>query len=133
MSSRLEDLEPITRSLCYRFLSAATAAGHAIRVTHTLRTMDEQAHLFAKGRTLPGHVVTMAGPGSSPHNWGAAFDICFAGDDPFGESHPWEAVGLLGEGVGLTWGGRFHSMKDRPHFERKDWRTLRSSAQGGSA
>lgn len=127
MSARIEDLEPITRAMCEKFM--AKAAGIArVRVTHTLRTMDEQAHLYAQGRTLPGPIVTKAKPGQSAHNYGMAFDICFVGAVPYPEATDprWHALGILGEELGLSWGGpngkgdRF--TFDRPHFERAGWR-----------
>ena len=128
MSSRVEDLEPITREMCLAFLDDVKDSGHNIRVTHTLRTMDEQAHLYAKGRTLGGSIVTNAKPGDSPHNWGCAFDICFAGLEPFSDQHPWQGVGAIGKSCGLVWGGDFKSIVDRPHFERPDWRVVREAA-----
>ena len=39
-----------------------------------LRTMEEQAALYAKGRTVSGKIVTKAKPGESYHNYGLAFD-----------------------------------------------------------
>ncbi len=140
MSARIEDLEPVTREMCRAFLDECADRGiPEVRVTHTLRTMDEQLHLYAKGRKRtpngwvvvePKQVVTRARPGESPHNHGAAFDICFVGHDPYPEDEPlWESVGLVGEMCGLVWGGRWKGLVDRPHFERKDWRTLR----GGKA
>jgi peptidoglycan L-alanyl-D-glutamate endopeptidase CwlK len=38
------------------------------------RTMEEQAALYAKGRTIIGKIVTKAKPGESYHNYGLAFD-----------------------------------------------------------
>ena len=38
------------------------------------RTMEEQAALYAKGRTKGGKIVTKAKPGQSYHNYGLAFD-----------------------------------------------------------
>jgi hypothetical protein len=38
------------------------------------RTMEEQAALYAKGRTAGGKIVTKARPGESFHNHGLAFD-----------------------------------------------------------
>jgi hypothetical protein len=38
------------------------------------RTMEEQAALYAKGRTTSGKIVTKAKPGESYHNYGLAFD-----------------------------------------------------------
>lgn len=138
MSSKIEDLEPATRAMCHEFLAECEAKMFPpIRVTHTLRTLKEQADLWAKGREQtdagwvvvePKAVVTRAKPGESPHNYGAAFDICFRGPDPYPEDDAiWEAVGMVGEGVGLAWGGRWRRFPDRPHFERKDWRALKGT------
>lgn len=109
MSSRLEDLEPWTRDRAERLIRGMAAIGEPIRITHTLRTNDEQAHLYAKGRTMPGEpchhsdgvravghcaqhplgaTVTRAEPGESPHNEvvdgrAAGFDVCFVNDGPY--------------------------------------------------
>jgi peptidoglycan L-alanyl-D-glutamate endopeptidase CwlK len=34
----------------------------------------------------------------------------------------WEKIGGIGKGLGLEWGGDFKSIKDRPHFQTKDWK-----------
>ena len=39
-----------------------------------MRSMEEQAALFAKGRSACGKIVTKAKPGESYHNYGLAFD-----------------------------------------------------------
>jgi len=137
MSSRIEDLEPVTRELCERFLQEAALAGINLRVTHTLRTLDEQLHLWAKGRALrdgvwvvtnPAAIVTKARPGASAHNYGLAFDICFAGAQPYpDESDPrWLLLGQIAERIGLDWGGPLGAGDkftfDRPHFQRRDWK-----------
>jgi len=135
MSNRVEDLEPETRRMhdafkaeCERRMLPPT------RTTHTLRTWDEQMHLWAKGRerTPEGwvvvdrtQVVTRARPGQSAHNVGAAFDICVVGHDPYPDDDDlWNAYGSVGESVGLVWGGRWKNLVDRPHFERPNWRSL---------
>lgn len=136
MSSRTEDLEPVTRALCQTFLAECESLLlPPLRITHTLRTMDEQLHLYAKGRQRtpdgwvvvdPKAVVTKAQPGQSAHNYGAAFDICFKGHDPYPQDERlWEAVGMVGERVGLVWGGRWKGFVDRPHFENPRWRELK--------
>ena len=140
MSSKVEDLEPVTREMCRAFLAECEARMlPPIRVTHTLRSMDEQMHLYAKGRMKTSNgwlvvdskaIVTKARPGESPHNFGAAFDICIAGADPYPDDDKlWESYGRVGESCGLSWGGplgegdRFRW--DKPHFERRDWRVLK--------
>lgn len=137
MSSRIEDLEPVTRARCEQFLQLAAMAGINLRVTHTLRTLDEQMHLYAKGRAFregvwvviaPGLIVTRARPGDSPHNYGMAFDICFAGADPYPDADDprWAMLGRFGEECGLNWGGPLGQGDkftwDRPHFQRNNWR-----------
>lgn len=124
VSAKVEELEPVTRGLCEAFLRDSALAGLALRVTHTLRTMDEQAHLYAKGRTMPGAIVTHARPGESAHNYGMAFDICFAGQMPYPpiQDIRWEHAGRIGEALGLVWGGRWKKIQDRPHFERFAWK-----------
>lgn len=134
MSSRIEDLEPITRDMCIRFLDEVKKLGIKVRITHTLRTLDEQAKLYAQGRTLPGPQVTKAKPGQSPHNWGMAFDICFEGKNPYPPEadERWGTIGQLGESLGLSWGGPNGKGDkftfDRPHFERIDWRKASGTA-----
>lgn len=142
MSNRIEDLEPETRAMCNRFLVATAAQGIALRVTHTLRTDDEQNKLYAEGRTMPGNKVTNAKAGESPHNsivggLSCAFDFCFNGKT-MAECYPkttdpvWERVGQIGESLGLSWGGRWKgSLVDRDHFERPGWKGLRSPAGKG--
>ena len=39
------------------------------------RTYDEQAELYAQGRTKPGPKVTNSPPGYSWHNFGVAWDF----------------------------------------------------------
>ena len=137
MSDKKDDLEPVTRAMCHEFLSECEARMFPpLRLTHTMRSMAEQLHLYAKGRTQTEAgwvvtdrkaIVTRAKPGDSPHNYGAAFDICFLGKVPYPDDEPlWEAIGMVGEGCGLVWGGRFKSIVDKVHFERRDWRTLRA-------
>lgn len=131
MSARIEDLEPVTRELCEKFMAETVMKGIALRVTHTLRTKDEQTKLYAQGRTLPGPIVTRAKAGQSPHNFGMAFDVCFVGKVPYPpETDPrWLQIGQLGEALGLSWGGPNGKGDkftfDRPHFERPDWKAAR--------
>ena len=151
MSSRIEDLEPVTRKLCVDFLLACENAGHVLRVTHTMRTRDEQLHLYAQGRELrdglwvvtnPSRVVTKAMPGHSAHNFGMAFDVCWEGGDPYLHAYEvahkkvdprWFAIGEIGEAkIGLSWGGprgpKDDFTFDNPHFQRPNWRRARDDA-----
>ena len=124
MSRRLEDLEPETRLLCQRFLAECELSGLRVVVIHTLRTPEEQALIYAQGRTRPGAIVTNAKPGESWHNFGRAFDVAFrVGETGISWDGPWEAIGVIGERCGLKWGGRWR-RPDRPHFEHTAGTTL---------
>jgi peptidoglycan L-alanyl-D-glutamate endopeptidase CwlK len=83
-----------------------------------LRSYEEQAALYAQGRTAPGKKVTNARPGYSNHNFGIAFDIgVFEGSKYLPESPKYKAVGALGMDLGLEWGGNWKTIVDQPHFQ----------------
>lgn len=117
--SDLIGLDPTTRKKAEALLGKAAASGLRLVVTDGFRSLSEQAKLYAQGRTEPGPIVTHAKPGTSWHNYGRAFDVA-----PFKDGKPywpnsitfWNQVGLLGESLGLKWGGRW-PQPDRPHFE----------------
>lgn len=95
-------------------------------VVEGVRTTAQQQALWAKGRTLPGPIVTYKDGVIHRSNHqvhqdglGHAIDCAFIGATPFAETWPWEAYGLALETQGLVWGGRW-KMLDRPHAELPD-------------
>src|SRR3990167_3564680 len=124
-SRRLADLAPDVRLLAEKFLDAVADQGIEVLVTCTYRSGIEQAGLYAQGRTAKGKIVTNAKAGESLHNallngqpGSRAFDVVpmVAGKPMWDAEHPhWEKLGIIGEGVGLQWGGRWRKP-DRPHF-----------------
>lgn len=117
-SRRLEDLDPIVEKMARALLVAAEHEGIHLLVTSTLRTYQEQADIYAQGRTRPGKRVTNARPGYSWHNFGLAFDVVpLVYGKPVWNSNCWSRIGALGRALGLTWGGDFSSLKDLAHFE----------------
>ena len=102
-------------------------SGLDYRVICGTRTFEEQAALYAKGRTAPGLKVTNAKPGSSMHNFGLAIDCgVFKGKVYMDGSTPADAkladlmhkhVSTLCEKHRLRWGGKFKKLYDAPHFE----------------
>lgn len=90
------------------------------RVTQGLRSWNEQASLYAQGRSLPGKVVTNAAPGYSYHNFGLAVDVVpmtSLGPD-WNESHPaWQRLVLVGTSLGLVAGAEWRTFPDYPHFQ----------------
>lgn len=89
-----------------------------------VRTTEEQAKLYARGRTAPGPIVTNADGvhSRSRHQThedglGWAVDCAFLGNEPYSPSHDWKAYGRLLEAQGAIWGGRWKHPVDCPHAE----------------
>lgn len=99
-------------------LAKAKAEGLDVAMYCATRSFDEQARLYAKGRTTAGQIVTNAPPGFSFHQYGMAADLVFLinGEWSWAENLPWDRLGELGLSVGLEWGGFWDSV-DRPHFQ----------------
>jgi peptidoglycan L-alanyl-D-glutamate endopeptidase CwlK len=92
------------------------------QVTESLRTWQEQAMLYAQGRTKPGVVVTNAQPGHSWHNFGLAVDLVpltqFPAKPDWNRDHPvWKRLIAVGQEVGLVEGANFRTFPDWPHFQ----------------
>ena len=119
IATLLPEVRPLARALVHK----AAGMGIQIRILSGFRTYEEQAALYAQGRTAPGRVITNARPGYSNHNFGIAFDVgVFEGSRYLGESPKYKAVGALGMDIGLEWGGSWKTLVDEPHFQlRPPW------------
>jgi peptidoglycan L-alanyl-D-glutamate endopeptidase CwlK len=94
-------------------------------IIFTARTQEEQAALYAQGRTAPGKVVTWTL--NSKHVRGLAIDLCpweefrLHGPDKLAwdaDSAVWETIGKIGESLGLQWGIIKNGARiDLGHFE----------------
>lgn len=107
-------------------LAAMAALGHPMVVTDGVRTAQQQAQLYAKGRTTPGVIVTYADGVTKTSNhqahsdgYGHAVDCAFLvdGRPSWDVSLPWQAYGACAEALGLTWGGHWARLRDLPHLE----------------
>ncbi|AQX06870.1 peptidoglycan L-alanyl-D-glutamate endopeptidase [Elizabethkingia meningoseptica] len=135
--ANIEKLHPMIREEVKQIIKECDTAltGRAkIRITQGFRTFQEQAKLYAQGRTLPGKKVTNARPGQSIHNYGLAVDMCLVID---GKTISWdiakdwdndriadwkECVNVFAK-YGWEWGGSWKTFKDYPHFEKKRLKT----------
>jgi peptidoglycan L-alanyl-D-glutamate endopeptidase CwlK len=119
IATLLPQVQPYARALFFK----ARDHGIAINIISGLRTYAEQDALYAKGRTAPGRKVTNARGGYSNHNFGIAFDIgVFEGSRYLPSSSKYKAVGVLGQELGLEWGGNWKTIVDQPHFQlRPGW------------
>lgn len=143
MLLRADRLAPPVRPQLKEAVQAiADDATFDLYVYEGYRSEERSDALYAQGRTAPGPIVTNAKGGQSPHNFGAAADVY-----PYRNGKPvedplapeWAELGRLANKHGLTWGGDFRSLKDKPHVELPDWRLLRDrdrrdgSGNNGSA
>ncbi|MCX6216579.1 M15 family metallopeptidase [Spirosoma sp.] len=106
----------------------------------TFRSNEEQDALFKqptdkKDNDKDGKIdeaderVTNAKAGQSPHNYkpSFAFDIAFKKKDgTLDYSEKWFVwfAGFVLVVEGITWGGNFKSIKDKPHFELTRWEKM---------
>jgi len=130
-SRSLDDLTPDVREKAEAFLQACRESDIDIVVTCTLRDMEQQAALYAQGRTAPGNRVTNARAGDSAHNYGRAFDVV-----PLRNGKPvwgttadmdralWIQVGKIGEAAGLEWAGRWTGFVEYAHFQDLGGKTI---------
>jgi peptidoglycan LD-endopeptidase CwlK len=116
MSRALDDLSPEMRPLAVELLARCVEAGLAVVIVDTLRTPEEHAANLRAGTSWTVH---------SKHLYGDAIDIApfeswaLHGPDKirWQASDPvWLKLGVLGEAVGLRWGGRW-TVQDLGHFE----------------
>jgi peptidoglycan L-alanyl-D-glutamate endopeptidase CwlK len=126
MASRsLKDLDPRFAAKAVRVLEACKDRGVDLIVTCTLRSMDEQTLLYARGRDAPGPIVTQAQAGQSAHNYGLAMDVVplVHGKPQWSATAPeWQIYGEEVEKAGLEWAGHWKTFKESPHCQMPDWR-----------
>lgn len=123
---RLDGVHPELVAKVARVLSAMDALGFPMMVTDGLRTVEQQRALYAKGRSVPGAIVTYADgvekrSNHQPHidKYGHAVDCVFLidGKPSWDLTLPWHAYGAAAEALGLTWGGSWSKLADLPHVE----------------
>lgn len=145
---RIQSLHPNVRdnvTNLYNKICEALTGRAVCRFSYALRTFEEQAAIYAQGRTTPGKIVTNAKPGQSFHNYGLAFDVVLIID---GKTASWDMLkDFDGDRVadwmevvnicklyGWKWGGDFKSFKDYPHFEKTfglNWPEMKARYDSG--
>lgn len=138
--TRIAKLHPKVRDIFTKFIEECEAMDPEItlRVSQGLRTFPEQDALYAKGRTTPGPKVTNSKAGQSYHNYGLAIDLVEL-DGNKNEIVDWNfdmgKLEAISKKYGLTWGGNFRSLKDKPHFELSfgySWQQLLDKHNAGN-
>jgi peptidoglycan L-alanyl-D-glutamate endopeptidase CwlK len=119
MSRNISDLEPHVAQLCHKFVDECAKQGIETLITCTYRSLEEQAALYAIGRTKPGNRVTNAKPGSSYHAYRVAFDFVpiIHGKAVWNNAGLFLKCGEIGEKLGLEWSGRFLTFREQCHMQ----------------
>ncbi len=133
MSSRnLDDLRQDVKFMALAHIDCCKREGVELLIYCTLRSNDEQAQLYAQGRTLAGKIVTNAMPGQSAHNpqkdgKAVGYDcvpLCNGKPVWDGKESVWETVVACGESVGLEASARWKGkLREQAHFQLKGWHT----------
>ena len=116
----LNSLHPEVKRLAHRHIYQLKRLGIDARIISGNRTYKEQDYIYAQGRTRPGKIVTNARGGYSNHNFGIAYDIGIFGNGGkvyLTADSVYKTPGIIGEKIGLEWGGRWKSPYDPPHFQ----------------
>ena len=129
----IQDLHPELQKKIAELQTACATQGIKIGFSECLRTVAEQDALYAKGRTMPGSIVTncKGNTYSSMHQWGIAADFYLimdvdgdgeTADDAYNNAtNLFEQVGKIAENMGLEWDGSWKKFRDLPHIQLKNW------------
>lgn len=99
--------------------------GLRFAITCSYRSPEDQAALYARGRTKPGSIVTLVQPWHSAHQWQLARDYALLRSGGFitdGKDPHWQLFGCLARHNKLVWGGDWKSLRDYGHVEHYCWR-----------
>jgi hypothetical protein len=110
----LSALHPYFRDKVIELIAICQSKGIELAVVETYRTVAKQNEYRKLGK-----IYTRNSGGRSKHQYGLAVDVV-----PVIDSVPswhnevvWKKVGLVGEKLGLRWGGRWRYPYDPGHFE----------------
>lgn len=116
---RVSILHPAYIPLITKFIDAVEDFTQLTwRVVQGLRTWDEQARIYAQGRTIPGPIVTYSPPGYSWHNYGVAVDIAPIVNNQIDWNYDYSKLKALADANSLEM-GLFFPHPDSDHFEHK--------------
>lgn len=114
MIADLRSLHPQFRDKVIELVNLCRAKGIELAIVETFRTRAKQYEYKAMGRKY-----TRVPGGKSKHQYGIAVDVVPIVDSVavWNNKGLWRAIGLVGERLGLRWGGRWRHLYDPGHFE----------------
>jgi hypothetical protein len=114
MISDLNSLHPYFRDRIIELISRCKAKGIELAVVEGYRTRAKQSEYQNMGKKY-----TRTGAGKSKHQYGLAVDVVpiVNGKAQWHNKALWLKVGVVGEKLGLRWGGRWRRLYDPGHFE----------------
>jgi hypothetical protein len=114
MIADLDALHPYFRDKVIMLISLCRAKGIELAVVESYRTHSKQNEYKSMGKKY-----TRSGSGKSKHQYGLAVDVVpmIGSVAQWDNSKLWRKVGVIGEQLGLRWGGRWKSLYDPGHFE----------------
>ncbi len=114
MIADIKALHPAFRDKVIELIRQCSLKGITVAVVETFRTHAKQNEY----KTMGGKYTNSAG-GRSKHQYGLAIDIVpmVNGKPQWDNQALWRRVGVIGENLGLRWGGRWKRPYDPAHFE----------------
>ena len=114
MIADLHSLHPYFRDKIFELINACKAQGIELAIVESFRTHAKQAEYFGMGRKY-----TRSKGGKSKHQYGLAVDVVPVVDSVaiWDNNMLWRRIGVIGEKLGLRWGGRWRAPYDPAHFE----------------
>ncbi len=127
MIADLSALHPYFRDQVLQLIDNCRSKGIELAVVETFRTHAKQNEYKSLGKKY-----TRSTGGRSKHQYGLAVDVVPMKDSVavWDNKVLWKKIGLEGEKLGLTWGGRWRSLYDPGHFEWTGGLGTRSLALG---
>lgn len=114
MIVELQALHPYFRDRVIDLINGCKEKGIQLAVVESYRTHAKQNEYKTMGKKY-----TRSGGGKSKHQYGLAVDLVPIVDSVavWDDIALWKKVGLVGEKLGLRWGGRWRKPYDPGHFE----------------
>jgi hypothetical protein len=114
MIADLDALHPYFRDQIIQLMQICRSQGIQLAIVESFRTSTKQDEYKGMGKDY-----TRSKGGRSKHQYGLAIDVVPMVDSvaQWHDRALWKKIGLVGEQLGLKWGGRWRHLYDPGHFE----------------